>query len=95
MVPKQQGYAIQVNDWPSRTNEREQHDHAPLMSQRSGRIDNDIQKCSRRLQGYTYAIQDSRHKPLVANNGNKINTPHIVEAPRQVDILESTKKTLK
>jgi hypothetical protein len=44
------------------------------MTQKSGRIDNDIQKSSRRLQGYTYAIQDSRHKPLVANNEDKINT---------------------
>jgi hypothetical protein len=44
------------------------------MSQKSGRIDNDIQKSSRQLQGYTYVIQDSRHKPLLANNGNEINT---------------------
>jgi hypothetical protein len=44
------------------------------MSQYSRRIDNDIQKSSRWLQGYIYAIQDSRHKPLVANNRNKINT---------------------
>jgi hypothetical protein len=29
-----------------------------LMIQRSGRVDNNIQKSSRRLQGYTYAIQD-------------------------------------
>jgi hypothetical protein len=44
------------------------------MSQKSGRIDNDIQKSSRRLQGYIYTIQDSRHKTLVANNVSKINT---------------------
>jgi hypothetical protein len=45
-----------------------------LMSQKSRRIDNDIHKSLRQLQGYTYAIQGSRHKPLVANNGNNINT---------------------
>jgi hypothetical protein len=48
------------------------------MSQRNRRINNDIQKSSRQLQGYIYAIQDSRLKPLVANNENKINTPLIL-----------------
>jgi hypothetical protein len=48
------------------------------MSQRNRRINNDIQKSSRQLQGYIYAIQDSRLKPLVANNKNKINTPLIL-----------------
>jgi hypothetical protein len=31
-----------------------------LMSQRSGRIHNEIQKSSRRQQGYTHPIQDSK-----------------------------------
>jgi hypothetical protein len=44
------------------------------MRQKSRRIDNDIQKSSRWLQGYINAIQDSRHKPLVANSRNTINT---------------------
>jgi hypothetical protein len=44
------------------------------MSHSSRRIHNDIHKSSRRLQCYTYAIQDSRHKHLVVNKGNKINT---------------------
>jgi hypothetical protein len=30
------------------------------MNQKSGRIDNEIQKSSRQLQGYTYVIQDSK-----------------------------------
>jgi hypothetical protein len=53
-----------------------------LMSQRSGRIDNRIQKSSRRLQGYTHTIQDSKaytssreqQKQVVATRLSKIHS---------------------
>jgi hypothetical protein len=53
-----------------------------LMSQRSGRIDNRIQKNSTRLQGYTHAIQDSeaytssreQRKQIVATRLSRIHS---------------------
>jgi hypothetical protein len=60
MVPKQQGYAIQGNDWPSGTNERGRHDQVPFDEpygreylQWGSRVGF---KSARRLHGYTHAI---------------------------------------
>jgi hypothetical protein len=75
MVPKQQGYAIQGNDWPSGTNERGRHDQVPF-DEPYGR---EYLQWGSRVQDGSMVIltqfRIQRYKPLVEINRDKINTP--------------------